>query len=141
MNLPHLWSSDPLCSEKPILGVGTWSPPQATALGSLGEGPSSFSVMGRQWGQQSLGGQGLRVARAQEAAGPLVPMAHQTQACFCLIPSSDTHGTCSAQTPTSKEKRGQHGVAGGARSWLTTQAHGDPRKDLPEEMPRGTEAL
>ena len=105
-------------------GGGYLRSPSGHCLGISGGGSQLVLCDGEAWGQLSLGGQGLRVARAREAAGPLVPMASQARGCFCLLPSSGAHGTHSAQTHTGKENRGQDGVAGGARWWLTTQACG-----------------
>lgn len=125
-----------LGSGKPFWGVGTWGPP--------GQGPGvsggipADSLWREVWGQQALG-VGWRVGCTQEAAGPLV-LAASTQSCFCLSsdhpPPGDAHRT---HTPQRKENRGGRG-SGEARSGLTTQAHGDPRKYLQVEVPRRPEA-
>lgn len=60
--------------------------------------------------------------------------------CFCLSsdhpPPGDAHRT---HTPERKENQGGRG-SGEARSGLTTQAHGDPRRYLQVEVPRRPEA-
>lgn len=83
-------------------------------------------------GRQQTLGVGWRVGCTQEAAGPLVLVA-LTQSCFCLsllplqvMPAGHTDHT-------GKENRGGRG-SGEARRGLTTQAHGDPRKDLQVEV-------